>query len=293
MAETVVCQKDSQCVVGLSCFNIDKTSGSGTCRKQAGDAEVCITDYDCLNTHGCNVDKKCKAYFSANLSDTVKYLEGDLSFCASGAATPEGVCISKTNVGTDPFPCSDTNACVYLINNVNVTEPNACACSKGNSLKQFCPLGNGMKMYQDYVSAFKAYLQKFSASKCHTVERSSCALANKADTNSYSQFYSSQIYARNYHILVDAAECVKKVIYPGLNGPIPPSSNGTCASVTCGKLSSPTCASFTFDAVSKKGSFTGQSCDSSKRCDVVPSIFDEVINVEKVCVNKTVTLNTR
>ena len=222
----------------------------------------------------------------------MKYLQGDLSLCESGESSTDGFCVSKINLGTSPFPCDDINPCSYnsTLSSAIFVDPNACACSKGKSFKQFCPLGSGMKLYQAYITAFKAYLQRFASSKCHTVERSSCMLLNK-DTNFFSQFYSSQINAKNYHILNDAQDCVKKVIYPGLFGP---SSNGTSPSVKCGNLDSPTCASFSFDAAIQKGFFIGKSCSSSsQRCDVDISIFDTNSAVNKTCLDKASPPNTR
>ena len=212
-------------------------------------------------------------------------LPGDLSFCASGEANRDGVCISRTNVGTSPFPCNDDNACKYT-NSLNSTDtdPNACACSKGSKFLQFCPLGSGNQQYKNYISQYITYLSKFGPNKCHTVERSSCPLVNKADTNSYSVFYSSQIMAKNFHILNDAEDCVKKVIYPGL---ISSSPNDTCPQVTCNKLVAPSCADFTINNNSQRGSFVGQSCDSSTRCSVDKSIFDSLVPATASCVNRT------
>jgi hypothetical protein len=89
----------------------------------------------------------------------------------SGEETKDGICIRQTNDGTAPFSCSDANPCVYVnADKSKTTDSNACACSKGNSGNQYCPLANGMQGYQDYVTALKAYVKSTADKKCHTLD---------------------------------------------------------------------------------------------------------------------------
>jgi hypothetical protein len=282
------CTAHSECVVGLSCF-VNVTANISTCRKQAIEGGDCYDDNDCINTSGCNTDNKCKAYFSANFTTPVKFLPGELSFCASGEATEAGVCVNKKNNGADPFECNDANTCSYTntADNTTITDPKACACSKGSSFKSFCALGNGQQEYVDYVTALKAYLQKTVDKNCHTVERLNCGLLNKAEANAFSTLSSKRIYAQTRHILRDAPDCAIKIMYPSLVIPGPPPSNTTtCPKVKCDKLASGTCAAFAYDTATNKGNFIGQSCDDTKRCDVTIDIFKSNSTENKTCVAK-------
>jgi hypothetical protein len=300
LAENAVCATHSACVVGLSCFNFTSVT-NGTCRKQGAEGTVCVDDNDCVNTAGCNFDGKCKSYFSAKLGETVKYLPGDLSFCASGEASKSGntsVCWNKLNVGNDTtFPCNDSTPCNYLNTADNITTPDssACACSKGPNGNSYCPLGNGMPVYQDFVTAQKAYLQRTVDYKCHTLERTSCGLANRADTNTFANLYSKSIWARNTHILRDAPECVRKTMYPTLVQPTPPvNTTATCPKVKCDKLAKGTCANYTIDTTTNRGNFIGQSCDSANHCEVNIDIFNSTSTQSKSCVaNPTDAIKNR
>jgi hypothetical protein len=283
-AANTTCATHNECNAGLSCFN-DGTAK--TCRPQANTAGACFDDYDCINTHGCNDDKTCVAYFSAKDGSKVKYLPGDLSLCESGEATTDGICVRNTNEGTAPFACSDANPCQYKNNGTVSTDAKACACSKGPSGNTFCPLGNGMDLYQAYVTEQKKYLALTATGKCHTLERTNCP--SLSDKNAYTLVYSKSIDAKYNHTFVDADSCVKKTIYPNILGPNPPAPPA-CPKVTCGKLDGGKCADFSINTDSSK-KFTGQTCsDKAQSCDGLSStIFTQQTNTTLTCKTPAVT----
>jgi hypothetical protein len=284
------CSYHSQCFNGMSCFN-------GTCRPQGAEGASCVSDFDCVNTAGCNLNNTCRSYFSVGSNETVKYLSGELSFCASGLATKEGVCVRNVNLGNEPYSCNDTQACLYVntYTNKNSSDSSACECSKGPTGNSYCALGNGMPLYEKYVASLRAYLQKTNDSKCHTLERTACNLVDRKDANAAQDLYSTGIWARNSHILRDSPECVRRVMYPGLSNPVPPppvNITSYCPKVTCGKLNNGVCANFTVDASNNKN-FVGQSCNSTSHCDVSSAIFNSPSSQSRSCVSNPSGANNR
>jgi len=290
VAVNATCSTHSECFNGLSCYN-------GTCRVQGTEGASCIQDYDCVNTAGCNLNNTCRTYFSVGSNETVRYLPGELSFCASGLANTNGVCVRRVNLGKEPYSCNDTVGCAYnnTYDNSSYTDASVCTCSKGPTGKSYCPLGNGMPLYEKYVSTLRAYLQKTVDAKCHTLERLGCNLVDRRDANAAQDLYSTGVWARYTHILRDTPECVRKVLYPNLSSPVPPppvNNTSYCPKVNCGKLTNGVCANFTID-VSNNKNFVGQSCNSSSYCDVSPSIFQSASSQSRSCVLTQTVVNNR
>jgi len=266
------------------------TGGNGTCRKQEIENGNCLEDDDCVNTAGCNLDNKCKTYFSVNsTNETVKYIKGDLSFCASGLATVNGTCINKRNLGDMNFPCNDTNPCTYVntFDNTTITDLTACACSQGPNGTSYCPIGNGEPEYQAYISEFKKYLQNSADAKCHTLERKSCPALDQQSSNSQKTLRYRSIVAKNIHLIRDSPECVKMTIYPDLyyqNNQT--NQTSICPKVSCGKLNKGVCGLYNVLNTSKI--FIGQLCSSGNYCPL-QGIFE---NNETTSINCTSKQNT-
>jgi hypothetical protein len=265
------CTAHSQCSVGYSCFNF--TGGNGTCRIQGGNSAPCVEDFDCTNTHGC-LNSVCTGYFSVGANQPVVFLQGYLSFCASGLAdATTKKCVNKTNVGTAPYTCDSNSPCNYTENysNTTISDPESCKCGMTKNGTQYCVLGNGMKDYQSYVSAFQAYLKSTVNNSCHTLERSDCPWVIQHDSQNYLTFRSLRDGAKNYHEVVGADTCVLQAAFPFYKNtpPVPPVTR-TCPAYTCPKSLDNTndCLEGSYDQSKNNANVKVKKCGTGKYCDM-------------------------
>ena len=291
------CSKDSDCFYGFSCRLGDTASDNNKyCLPQKNAGESCLSDYECINSHGC-YKSLCTPYYS--LQDGSP-LEVDVpeahSFCQSGFEYLN-FCARFTLNGGRSFECSDSSPCTYVNYDGKLVEVEEnCQCGFNPSGKQYCSVGSGDKEFVKYVNDTINLL--IDTTVCNTRERTGVCNHNKKFPNKHmiilnGNFTNSKIIAENSNKLIDADKCVLQVVYPEFEAeplpPVPPQpENTTCAKYTC-KRNQKVCAqSHSVNSVTEV--LLSNICDRKSFCDIggdPNQIFYKNVDVNGTCSLKT------
>jgi hypothetical protein len=157
------CNENENCQDGLFC---DKTKANPVCIAQK-DKTACASDFECLNSQGCNKGI-CTLFFSI--------ANGQLAdrpiFCASGDFDGDlgnpGKCMTST-LDQPSKECVLGTTCKYKDTD-GKPHTKDCGCNYTDG-KSYCPLGSDQQAYKDYTTKFVKYYQSTETSKKHTVYR--------------------------------------------------------------------------------------------------------------------------
>jgi hypothetical protein len=278
IAENEKCKKNSECFYGFACRKNGKPDDQNTyCLPQKTEGEICESDLECVNSHGC-YKGKCIPYFSLPDGSPIEVNPPEhLSFCQSGNEFDKA-CARFTLNGGNQEECTEAKPCTYTnYDGKTVSIQENCVCGYNPFGKKYCKLGSGDKEFIKFIQDSKNLLT--DATNCNTLERKGICNHNKKLPNKHviqlnGNYTNSHVLAEHAQELVGADKCVINVAYPEFipdtpEPPVPPEpENKTCARYTC-KRNQKLCAHSHYDLTTNLTNvLLSDICDSKSTCNI-------------------------
>jgi hypothetical protein len=164
-AVNTACSSTTECARTLYC-----DSNSKLCLAQKNLTSSCTLDDECVNQGGC-FNGKCTKYWSLENGVNVTSLAFGEYYCSSGFAY-NGKCVSLTSKDSNPYECTTTNTCNYLVGetNLNLQLDSLCKCGFNPDGKKYCQHDSNSVTFKKYVEVSQTVLDQ----PCHVSKKFSC-----------------------------------------------------------------------------------------------------------------------
>lgn len=276
VADGADCTTHGQCNIGSSCYK-------GKCTAQSDVNGDCDSDYNCLNTLGCNNTNKCVPYYSIKKGDSYQMKEKvnipGLSLCQTGFSTSKNIC-DILKFKDDKNDCTTSGECIYVDSQgTDYPIPELCQC--GYDGKRYCQPFTGEG--EEYNAFVQKKIETLKNKNCHTEERFECKdnVSDEKKLETTADYVTSVIKIFEQQKFNNLAEkdkqCVMNVVYPILKNsptPVPPPVTDYCPAFTCTDDEAKHCVEEKTDD-SKKVSFTLSRCAKDKVCIYDPLKLDK------------------
>ncbi|CAG9336296.1 unnamed protein product [Blepharisma stoltei] len=216
------CQYHLQCNPGLAC------SSNNVCIAQIPIGGYgCRSDYDCVNTAGCNSTYgqlgSCLSYFSIPPHQYVGLCNGgQSSLCSSISCASNGqqyLCtIPLLSASATPVSCLSNSDCLSTSDpffNPPFSLQGYCSCGLNSNGISYCPLSPGDALYLKYLNQYQKWIMSPEINKCNTVDRFDTAcISNWWDNKNFTTFMNYFLNVGYYSQVQNTPLCVLQTLMP-------------------------------------------------------------------------------
>lgn len=204
------CSSHEDCHVGHRCSN-------NVCKNLIKEGNYgCATDYDCVNSSGCN-EGMCVTYFTLAEGDPVEHCVDSVSLLCESTICYRNFCLAKVkNDRPAPALCTSSADCKsshYEAEKWSLPLYKECACDYTG--QGYCQLFPGDKPFENYIEKMYYWVNGKRIHRCHTLRRFSEDCMKDVRSKRYSKGHLKAYYkVHHYPKIQQISDCAKEMFEP-------------------------------------------------------------------------------